>query len=121
MQTAATALLKRYQAAGYSFSATLAARLLELLPAAADWESRLHFLQMLPALPIPSSHTDSLCECLWQCFSDRNKFVRAWAYGGLHRLASLYPEYGPEVAALLDRAGQEESASCVRVCGSYRS
>lgn len=111
VQTAATAVLKRYSTAGAVFTSTLVVRLLDLLSTVTHWESRLHLLQMLPALPIPSSHAESLCESLHGSLRDRNKFVRAWAYGGLHRLASLHPAYRTEVATLLEEAGHKETAS----------
>jgi hypothetical protein len=111
VQRAATALLKRYQERGTTFDADQVARLLELLPSARHWEATLHLLQMLAHLTIPPSQAESLCDSLRGLSRHRNAFVRAWAYGGLHRLATLYPEYLSEVSPLLDRAAQEEAAS----------
>lgn len=110
-QVAATWLLKRYQEAGAQFPEPLVLRLLELLSAVDAWESKLHLLQMLPGLPIPDSCAAQLKKSLVGWTLDRNLFVRAWAYGGLHRLASLYPKYRRQIVPLLDRAKDEESAS----------
>ncbi len=102
-QVAAIALLKRYLARGAHFPKDLIGRLLDLRPSATQWQARLSLLQMLPKLPIPRKQADYLCDSLKHCLTDRNTFVRAWAFGGLHHLASLYPDYRPEVIRLLAR------------------
>ncbi|MGZ5564902.1 MAG: hypothetical protein ACXWFY_06910 [Chthoniobacterales bacterium] len=111
LQIAATGLLKRYHLGGAYLPQAAVGRLLDLLAAVEAWESRLHLLQMLAGLEIPQSHAESLCDCLQRFVQDRNKFIRAWAYSGLHRLAELYPEYRAEVAPLLRRASLKEAAS----------
>ena len=111
LQLVATALLKRYHAAGAHLSTTAVGRLLDLLLAFTHWESRLQILQMLPKLEIPDTHADSLCDCLQRLIGDRNKFIRAWAYTGLHRLASVYPEYRAEIATLLRNVARKEGPS----------
>lgn len=111
MQNAAIALLKAHQTKGVALSERVAGRLLDLLPTLVPWEAKLVVLQMLPALPILSSHADSLCDCLHAFLVHSNKFIRAWAYSGLHRLAFLYPDYRAVVAPLLDAAAKKESAS----------
>lgn len=110
-QNAATALLKRYLAAGAILGSRDVERLLDLLPALARWEARLQVLQMLPTIEIPERCADSLAECLRDFAAGRNKLIRAWAYGGLHRLASLHPDYAPEIIPLLAQAARTESAS----------
>ena len=110
-QVGATWLLKRYQERGAEFPEPLVARLLELLMSVNRWESRLHLLQMLPGLPIPSSCAPELKQALVGWTLHRNLFVRSWAYSGLHRLAVLYPKYRGQIAPLLERAKTEESAS----------
>ena len=111
LQLAATSLLKRYHAAGTYLSTTGVGRLLDLLLAFTQWKSRLQILQMLPTLEIPESHADSLCDCLQRLIGDRNKFIRAWAYTGLHRLALIYPEYQAEVVTLLRKVARKEVPS----------
>jgi hypothetical protein len=110
-QIAATGLLKRYVAAGVEFPAAAAARLINLLPALADWKARLQVLQMLPVLPIPVRQAGPLVSFLRACVAQENKFVRAWAYNGLHRVASLHLKYRREVPGLLKRAAGEEAPS----------
>jgi hypothetical protein len=111
LQIAATALLKRYQAGGAAFSEEMVTRLLDILPSALHWEVTLHLLQMIAQLPIPYSHTESLCDSVRDLSQHVNTFVRAWAYGALHRLAALYPQYRSDVSPLLEYASQTESAS----------
>jgi hypothetical protein len=111
-QMAATGLLKRYMSAGASFPDPVVCRILDLLPAAARWESRLHLLQMLPQVGIPADRTPALHAFLQHCLaSEHNRFLRAWTYAGLHRLAALHARYRAEVAALLERAAPTEPAS----------
>ena len=108
---AATGLLRRYTAAGVVFPPKVVLLLLELLPALARWESRLHVLQILPGLPVPATHAAGLHGLLHDCLGEKNRFVRAWAYAGLHRLASLHAGYRAEVGALLETASREEALS----------
>ena len=65
----------------------------------------------VPHLPIPSGYAEALCDSLRNLSRHQNTFVRAWAYGGLHRLAELYPEYRSEVSPLLEGAKKDEAAS----------
>lgn len=109
-QVAATGLLKRYREAGAAFPEALSLRLLDLLPGAVRWEARLHLLQMLPSLPIPENRAATLKEFLETCLAGKkNRFIRAWAYAGLHRLAMLHIDCRAEVAGCLKRALSEES------------
>ncbi|MDQ6622486.1 MAG: hypothetical protein M3Y86_03250 [Verrucomicrobiota bacterium] len=111
VEKAATGLLKRYQEKGATFGPDVVARLLDLLATAPPWEMTLHLLQMIACLPIPPGYADALCDSLCGLVQHRNTFVRAWAYGDLHHLAALYPDYRAEVSVLLARAAEEEPAS----------
>jgi hypothetical protein len=111
MQTAATWLLKHFQSRGVSFTPSQVTRLVGQLCISGPWESRLHLVQMLPSLAIPAACTDQLFQSLVVTLSERNKFVRAWAYTALHSLASQHPDYAPEVIPLLDQASRDEAAS----------
>ena len=110
-QIAATALLKRYRAGGATFSGEVITRLLDLLPLASPWEVTVHLLQMLSQLPIPANSAELLCDTARRFLGHRNTFVRAWAYGALHHLATLYPQYRSDVLPLLDLAAQTEASS----------
>lgn len=79
------------------------------------WEAKLHFLQCLTILPIPQSETRRVERFLDTCLGDDAKFVRAWAYSGLHRLAVQFPEYRPKVMSALQAALLEETSAAVKV------
>ena len=111
LQLACLALLKRHQQAGSSFSSRSTGRLLELLPTLPDWRARLQILQMLPELEITKKQADSLADSLHVMLRERNKFIRAWVYSGLHRIAFLHPAYRAEVTNLLQEAARQEAAS----------
>lgn len=111
LQTAATWVLKRLQENGGSYTAAQTKKLLDLLGQAAHWEVKLHLLQMLPQLTIPASHKDTLFYNLSRLLEHDNKFVRAWAYNGLAKLATQHSAYRSEVAEWLNSAQQDEAAS----------
>ena len=79
-------------------------RLISLLPVVEGWQARLHVLQSISELQIPSSLKDNLFEWLLRLIEDKNNFVRAWTYDGLFRLAAQHREYFQEVDALMRRA-----------------
>ena len=75
------------------------------------WEAKLHILQSIPYLPIPSVKKEIVEKFLRDCLVDKNKFVRAWAYGGFYLLAEQFPEYREEAKQFIDNAMTNESAS----------
>jgi hypothetical protein len=113
MQIGATWILKRFQSQNAVFSPVQVTKLIEQLCGSGPWESRLHLLQMLPKLDIPSSGTEMLFQFLVRSVGENNKFVRAWAYTALHKLATQHPDYVSEVVPLLAN-GQEDEAASVR-------
>lgn len=110
-QWAAVKLLGRYLEGGAPLPPDAARRFLDGLPVLTRWETRLQALQALPYVAIPLRQAGALYEFLSGCLAGPNKFVRAWAYGGLHHLASQHGEYRARVIPLLDRAGREEAPS----------
>ncbi len=110
-QVAVTSQIRRHVQAGARLTEPLAARLLALLPTLERWEARLHVLQTLPVLPVADAQADTLYSFLERCVGEPNKFVRAWAYGGLHRVALLHPRFRATVRAALERARREEAPS----------
>jgi len=111
LQTAATWLLKRFQENGVSFSSAQIDNCLALLDQVTYWEAKLHLLQMLPEFVISADWQNTLYDILKKCLKDDNKFVRAWSYNGLFKLAQQHPQLRTEVAELLVRGQQEEAAS----------
>jgi len=111
MQIAATWLLKYLQSQKVTFNSSQVTRLVEQLGGSGPWESRLQLLQMLPQLVIPATCTETLFQLLLLPLSGRNKFIRAWAYTGLHALASQHRSYVKEVVPLLEQALGDEAGS----------
>lgn len=118
LQVAATWLLKRLRERDVCFSAAHELGLLDLLPRMLCADARIHLLQLLPSLQIPSDRQITLHRVLYEFLDDQNKFVRAWSYGGLAVLAEQYPTLRDDVATTLSEAEQTESAS---VCARLRN
>ncbi len=78
---------------------------------AADWHTPLYILQLIPKLTIPAERHPRLYHLLLAHLGDANKFVRAWAYNGLHSLARRFPQYEAEVHDLLEVGIQTEVAA----------
>ncbi len=76
-----------------------------------SWESKLHILQCIPFLGIPFSEKESVEGFLRKCLASKNKFVRAWAFGGFYDLAQRHAEFRDEARQLIASAMLEESAS----------
>ena len=110
-QRAAVKLLARYLEGGARLPPAAAARFLDGLPELARWETRLQALQALPHIAVPLRQAEVLHGFLQRCLAGPNKFLRAWAYSGLHGLASQHGGYRERVIPLLERAGREEAPS----------
>lgn len=111
LQVGTTWLLKRYLDEYGHLPPDVVDDVYASLPTAGHWETKLHVLQSIPNLPIPSGHKSRVEAFLRACLGDEKKFVRAWAYGGFYELARQYPEYRPEAEKLLENALREEPAS----------
>ncbi|MCB1022770.1 MAG: hypothetical protein KDB79_00165 [Acidobacteria bacterium] len=107
----ATWLLKKHLEMGNTLSVRLTEDFYSFLHKPVNWEAKLHLLQCIPRLSIPSSGKAEAETFIRNCLSSKNKFVRAWAYGGFCKLADEHPEYRDEARQLVDFAMTEESAS----------
>ena len=111
IQSASSWLLRRYVSAGAILSQTQSEQALAVLTAGRHWEARLHVLQMMGDLTIPSSRVEQLWPALIEQTTDVNKFIRAWSYHGLAVVADQHPPYRDCALNLLAAAEQEEAAS----------
>lgn len=85
--------------------------LLAKFDCAQSWQTRLHLLQLIPHLNLGPKQAELLftyCRCH---LADDNKFVRAWAYGGLLYAAWAKRDLSAEAEALIKLAEGDESAS----------
>lgn len=93
LETGATWLLKhQLENKLAQLDRTQTLRLTGLLPQLSGWEARLHCLQVFPHIDLPREAGDLILAFVLACSSDDNKFVRAWAYSGLHQLALAHPQ-----------------------------
>ena len=75
------------------------------------WPAKLHVLQSLPFLEIKQEQTKALESFLYQHLTDKNKFVKAWAYNGYHVLALQHPHYRKIAKEYLEMGLRDEAAS----------
>ncbi len=75
------------------------------------WQLHVKLLQNLSAADIPERKKAALHRVLMRDLTHPNKFVRAWAYGGLATLARRFPELEKEAGAIFEMALRDESAA----------
>lgn len=115
-ETGATWLIKHRLENGVDrLSPELTDELMDLLAGMSGWEARLHCLQIFPHISLPTRKPDVIMEFVLACTEDANKFVRAWAYSGLHQLALSHPVYRERALAILEAAERTESAASGKV------
>ncbi|MEM7131988.1 MAG: hypothetical protein AAF702_37100 [Chloroflexota bacterium] len=110
-QKGATWLLKKHFESGSEIEAAQVERVYESLPTFKHWETKLHILQCISYMPISHDGKNHVEAFLQECLTEKNKFVRAWAYNGFYELAVQHAEYQDEVGELLDKAMIDEAAS----------
>jgi len=90
-------------------------KLTHLFPELSGWEARLHCLQIFPFIDLPREGAELILQFVLACSQDDNKFVRAWAYSGLHQLALAHPQYRDQARVVLETAQESERAASVKV------
>ena len=111
LETGATWLLKRHLERGGRLNPRETGDWLALAAELQAWEARLHLLQALLYLSIDDADRPRLEAFLRHCLTDRNKFVRAWAYNGFYLLAKRFSEYRDEAEKLFELGQRDEAAS----------
>ena len=76
-----------------------------------NWDTKLHVLQILPSLTIPSQQFDPLQRNLKENTRSENKLLRAWSFNGLAVLADQHSSLRTEVNGILSSAQNDEAAS----------
>ena len=110
-QSGATWLLKHYLEAKQPLGQAYINEIYRALPLLVKWDAKLHVLQSIQFMPIANSVNGRLHTFFHACLTEKNKFVRAWAYNGFYELALQHLEYIAEAQTLLESAQQEEAAS----------
>lgn len=111
LEVAATWLARQCILDGSGVNKQQAVAVLTPLLRGENWQAMLHVLQCLDFLPIDRETKPQVEATLRYSLDHPNKFVRAWSYSGLARLAELFPALQTEVAQLVALALKDESAS----------
>lgn len=111
LQDGATWLLKHHLERESPLDKERAKEVLQTLPKLTSWVAKLHVLQSLQWMPIPTRYKKKLETFLRACLQEKNKFVRAWAYSGFYELARQHPEYRLEAQQLCEQAANNEAPS----------
>lgn len=111
LQDGATWLLKHHLETDSPLDTGRAKEVFQALPKLTSWGAKLHILQSLRWMPIPTRYKNKLETFLRACLQEENKFVRAWAYSGFYELAKQHQEYRLEAQQLCRQAANNEAAS----------
>ena len=111
LQKGSTWLIKRHLERINDVEDEISQTILELIPSLKEWESRLHVLQSLQYLKIPSKRKRTVELFAKSSIEDNNKFVRAWGYSGFYELARQYSTYQDEATSFMEMAMRDEPAS----------
>lgn len=115
-QIEATWLIKKWLETSRTPDAATSAEILELLVLDADWQAHLHLLQCIRLLDLSQAPVVGLRESVLVKLTSPNKFVRAWAYDGLFRLAQLqHPDAAADLIRISDAAQNESPAVRARI------
>lgn len=85
------------------------------LPQLDHWEAKLHILQILPHLSIPTVGEETLEAFLNEGIKAKKNLVRAWSYYGLALFAAQFPQKRDGIASLLKERSEAETGGSVRV------
>jgi hypothetical protein len=109
-----TWLLKNhFDEGGEPLSDALAFELFGYTDRLARWEARLHLLQCMQHVAVPTKRAQRVERFVSGCLSEETKFVRAWAYSAYHDLAASHPRYRAQATDLLEDALATETAGSV--------
>lgn len=106
-----TWILKNLLELGLESDGSLCKKVLRWLRESTEIDARLHLLQILNLIEIPSSCHPPLYAKARELTSDRNTFVRAWAYNALGLIAQRNPQFLAETKQRFEQAQQKEAPS----------
>ena len=111
LQVAATWILKKWQDEGVLLDEEHLGELAKILHRADHWEVKLHILQIFSSIEIAPKLTPLLKKSLRKMVADEQKFVRAWSYSVLAKIADQDHAFREQLLARLAEAEQDEAAS----------
>ena len=110
-QKGSTWLINHWLSNGGKLSRLGTENLIDSLVLLEEWESKLHVLQSFQYLLFPDSKKTELESFILTSLSEKNRFVRAWAYNSYHLLSKRFPEYRDDAIKALEIGLRDESAS----------
>lgn len=114
-QRGASWLLKRHIDKGHVINRDDVQTCYASLDKLTHWDTNLHILQAMHALPINAGNTEEIHSFLIKNMASKRTLVRAWSYTGFVILASHHEEYRKEAYALLKQANEAETAGSIKV------
>lgn len=114
-QRGASWLLKHHIDNGHAVKRNDAQTCYTSLNQLTHWDTHLHILQAMHALPIDATHKAAIHSFLTKNVTSKRTLVRAWSYTGFVILARQYEEYHAEAQALLKQAKEVETAGSIKV------
>lgn len=111
LQKITTWLIKYHYDNGHTLSQLITEKLMTSCKTVKNWEAKLHILQLLPYFNLTDKSIALADDFARNCLTDKNKFVRAWAYNGLYELTKYIPEMKTELEFICQRAMETESAA----------
>jgi len=106
-----TWLIKHYITKGNQLSRGEVSSFLSLQSVLIDWESKLHFLQIIPLININRKQSEILERFVYSELKATNKFVKASAYEAYNEITKCIPSLAREFFLLCEDALLTESAS----------
>lgn len=92
----------------------LVTRIYSRLPHLKHWAAKLHILQCMQKLPIPSSHRQKTIKFVDSCLKSDTKLVRAWAFTGLYVLGERFPSCRVDAEQRIRNAVEKDPVASVR-------
>lgn len=111
LQKASTWLIKHHYDNGHSLSKSDTEKLLTVCNIVENWEAKLHLLQLIPHFELTEKSIVIADNFARNCLTDKNKFVRAWAYNAIYELTKYIPELNSELEFICQSAMETESVS----------
>jgi len=116
MQRGASWLLKHHVAQKpQTLPKALLVPYFEMVAQLDHWESKLHMLQSLEHLSVPTAQKPKVEAFLWDCQAEDRLLLRAWAYYGLAKIAVDHKSQTADIKLFLEEKSKTERAGSIQV------
>lgn len=107
----ATWLMKRHLESGCQATSDECSKLVSILESASDWQTKLHILQSIRYLKMPSDCRNRCYRIVRGLTLHHRPFVRAWAYDAVYAIGQQDNEMRQEAMRCFHNAESDSSAS----------